>query len=608
MSTPPLSYPFDPTGQLASNLITNEQVVISAVNYRDYHFVVPQLAPYFLDSMQITLKNSDGTTRPMVMGVDWYGCFEFISASRACAKPIWGGVSILNTQLSGVLIMQYQTLGGVWAINEQQIAELLAYNLHDPRVTAWEQVIEQPIAFPVIDHEWDLVDLVGATDVVNALTAIQQAILAQNGGGLAQHLADFNNPHHTTNAQVGLGNVQNYGIATLTDMANGTSNQLYVTPYLVAQAINGAAGPGAALQAHIQDHTNPHVVTAAQVNAYDIPTMNNLLAAKLGPNDTAGDTLKFNGMDQNAYAQFVLAQTAANATLFDGQTPQQFTAAVLGGTAANSTELGGRTYAQVISDALSGKAADTFEFNGMDAPTYAAWVLNNGTANNAANVNGQTPAQFAQFVLTQNGPAANSTLFAGQTLQQVIAAAAAGGGNFAKQTTYAPTSGEALTDYWTELAQVILPIVGTDNPSTFADVRWLVSGADSNGALVTATYYVSINVRGTSPNQVTLDVCRMDPQGNTPVPANQFGYTIETVNGSVAARIWLHTGPNSDGLNVTTLSSSGETMITNNRVAVAPTSITYAATDAFARMTDLNQVITSMTTMFTNLTTTLASS
>jgi hypothetical protein len=607
MSTPTLSYPFDPTGQLASNLITNEQVVISAVNYRDYHFVVPQLAPYFLDSMRITLQNSDGTTRPLVLGIDWYGCFEFISASRACAAPIWGGVSLLNTQLSGVLIMQYQTLGGVWAINEQQIAELLAYNLHDPRVTAWEEVIEQPIAFPPIDHEWDLVDLVGATDVVNALTAIQQAILAQNGGGLAQHLADFGNPHHTTSTQVGLGNVQNYGIATLTDMQNGTSNQLYVTPFLVAQAINGAAGPGAALQTHINDHTNPHVVTAAQVNAYDIPTMNNLLAGKLGPNDTAGDTLKFNGMDQNAYAQFVLAQTAANSTLFDGLSPAAYAAQVLQGTAANSNELGGRTYAQVISDTLAGKAADTFEFNGMDAPTFAAWVLNNGTANNTANVNGMSPAAFATWVLTQNGPAANASLLEGLTVDQIVAQAASGGGSFAKATLYQPTSGEALTDYWTELAQVPLPLSG-DTASTFADVRWLVSGGDSNGALQSATYYVSVNVRGTTPNQVTMDVSRLDPQGNTPIPANQFGYTVETVNGNLVARVWLHTGPNLDGLCVTTLSGSSETIITNNRVAVAPASITYATTDAYARMSDVNAVLTAMTTMFNNLTTTLAAS
>jgi hypothetical protein len=607
MSTPTLSYPFDPTGQLASNLITNEQVVISAVNYQDYHFVVPRLAPYFLDSMRITLINADGTTRPMVMGVDWYGCFEFISASRACAKPIWGGVSILNTQLSGVLVMQYQTLGGVWTIDEQKIAELLAYNLHDPRVTAWEQVVEQPIAFPPIDHEWDLVDLVGATEVVSALTAIQQAILAQNGGGLAQHLADFGNPHHVTAAQTGLGNVQNFGIATLQDMTNGTSNQLYVTPYLVAQAINGAAGPGAALQTHINDHTNPHAVTAAQVNAYDIPTMNNLLAGKLGPNDTAGDSLKFNGMDQNQYAQFVLAQTAANSVLFDGLTVGQLTNQVLQGTAANSNQLGGRTYAQVISDTLAGKCADTFEFSGMDAPTYAAWVLNNGTASNASKVNGLSPTDFATWVLTQNGPAANASELGGLTLTQVISAASTAASG-AKQTDWPATTGEALTDYWQELAQIVIPANATV-AKTYQDTQWMLSMGDSNGAALTPVYYVRISVRGTSPNQVSFDVVSM----NEAASAYQLGYTIENIDPGTGTavptvRVWLHTGPNMGLVSATALSVDQAKYIANNRVGVAPTSIAYLTPDTFARISDVNTVINSMTTMFNNLSAQLASS
>lgn len=607
MSTPTLSYPFDPTGQLASNLISNEQVVITAVNYQDYHFVVPQLAPYFLDSMKITYIAPDGSQRPFLPGIDWYGCFEFISASRACAKPIWGGVSILNTQLSGILVLSYQTLGGVWAINQQQIAELLAYALHDPRVTAWEQVVEQPIAFPPIDHEWDLVDLVGASEVVTALTAIQQAILAQNGGGLAQHLADFGNPHHVTAAQTGLGNVQNYGIATLQDMTNGTSNQLYVTPYLVAQAINGAAGPGAALQAHINDHTNPHGVTAAQVNAYDIPTMDNLLAGKLGPNDTAGDTLKFNGMDQNQYAQFVLAQTAANSVLFDGLTVEQLTNQVLQGTAANSNQLGGRTYAQVISDTLAGKCADTFEFNGMDAPTFAAWVLNNGTASNANKVNGLSPADFATWVLTQNGPAANSDQLGGLTLTQVISSAtqAASG---TKQINWPATTGEALTDYWQELVQIVIPADAT-TAKTYQDTQWMMSMGDGNGAALTPVYYVRISVRGVSPNQVSFDVVSM----NEAASAYQLGYTIENIDPGTGTavptlRVWLHTGPNMGMVTATAMALDQSKIITNNRVAVVPPSIAYLTPDTFARISDVNNVINSMTTMFTNLSAQLAAS
>lgn len=59
-----------------------------------------------------------------------------------------------------------------------------------------------------------------------------------------------------TPAMIGLGNVQNYGIATQAEAEAGTANNKYMTPLRVAQAI-------AALHANRQD--NPHNVQAQQV-------------------------------------------------------------------------------------------------------------------------------------------------------------------------------------------------------------------------------------------------------------------------------------------------------------------------------------------------------
>lgn len=50
------------------------------------------------------------------------------------------------------------------------------------------------------------------------------------------HAADKNNPHTVTKAQVGLGNVENYGIATQAEALAGTSNVKYMTPLRTAEA------------------------------------------------------------------------------------------------------------------------------------------------------------------------------------------------------------------------------------------------------------------------------------------------------------------------------------------------------------------------------------
>lgn len=55
---------------------------------------------------------------------------------------------------------------------------------------------------------------------------------------LTSHTDDYNNPHRVTKAQVGLGSVLNYGLATQTEAEVGTANDKYMTPLRTKQAIN----------------------------------------------------------------------------------------------------------------------------------------------------------------------------------------------------------------------------------------------------------------------------------------------------------------------------------------------------------------------------------
>lgn len=75
---------------------------------------------------------------------------------------------------------------------------------------------------------------------------------------LQNHLGDKNNPHSTTKSHVGLGSVENYGIATQAEAEAGLTNTKYMTPLRVGNAIK-----------HLNDHTgytnNPHSVTKGQV-------------------------------------------------------------------------------------------------------------------------------------------------------------------------------------------------------------------------------------------------------------------------------------------------------------------------------------------------------
>lgn len=260
MTTPIPTYPFDPTGAAPTNKIVGETQILAAPDWRNYFFIIPSATPFFRDSLVITHYPSN---RVLVEGVDYVCTHQFYDASKACAREIYGSITFYDKSLTGVAAMDYQTLGGDWTLDETRIQELLSNELANPRTTTWDEIVDLPYQFPVIDHQWDLVDMVGASQVVGKLDDIREAIEVAASGATDAHVNNYDNPHQVTKTQVGLANVENYGIADNASAVAGTSNTLYMTPLRVREALLSQVGN--AFVAHTNDLNNPHQVTKAQV-------------------------------------------------------------------------------------------------------------------------------------------------------------------------------------------------------------------------------------------------------------------------------------------------------------------------------------------------------
>ncbi len=104
---------------------------------------------------------------------------------------------------------------------------------------------------------------------------VKQAIAANVGDIMSGHTGDFNNPHKVTKSQVGLGLVDNYQTANATEAQDGTRNDRFMTPLRTKNAIDKYAAD--VVSPHINDLNNPHKVTKAQVDLgnvqnYDVAT------------------------------------------------------------------------------------------------------------------------------------------------------------------------------------------------------------------------------------------------------------------------------------------------------------------------------------------------
>lgn len=268
MSTVIPQYPFDPTGLAETNKVV-EVVAVKSRGILDHYYVVPRAAPFYAESAVLRLypagtnPNNPSQGIALVEGVHYNFGYRFSQASHTIGMPVYGAITFYDRTLEGQLRLEYQTLGGSWTLDDQTMGELLLNYIVNPRIAQWEQLVELPHQFPVVNHSFSIDDFVGMSEVVDELSDIERAILQSNAGGLTDHLADYNNPHRVTKAQVGLGLVDNYPSATLGEAQAGTANNRFMTPLRVRQAIDLIAG--GALTAHMNDQANPHGVTKAHV-------------------------------------------------------------------------------------------------------------------------------------------------------------------------------------------------------------------------------------------------------------------------------------------------------------------------------------------------------
>lgn len=563
------TYPFDPTGSQAGNRIINEQHIITPVNGRDYHFIVPRLAPFFVTNFLIKFRNQQNQEVTLIENVDWYFSHMFIAGSRATQRPMYGSISILNRNLAGVLTLTYNTVGGDWVLDSNQIAQIMADRAFNPRIVSWDQVANLPYSFPVIDHEWDLVDMVGMSDVVVALSDIKNAILATGEGGIESHILDKNNPHQTNAYQVGLGFVRNLPTANATEAIDGLNDARYTTPYSVRLAINNTLLT-TGLSGHISDKENPHFTTADQVGAFTKETTLELLNSKLGVNDKALDAFKFGGLTPDQWVNSFTVGSVDNANKFNNKTYQEVIDDFIMRTVANSERLSGQTLEEIL--------------DGINEYLDTDFV-----AKNSETLNGRSIEDILSTVSFEVDGKLSTRMGASQTL--------------VNETFPEDTDPDFV---WTKIAASYIDTRFTPG-FQYTQGQCILTCNPYNQESTNAILLLDINSINAEVSGLKLNVQSLSPQD---IPSDfEFGWTFSS-NESVPAGekagsyfLWLKTNKKRKNIYITSL--TGDTISFNHTqedpAKIEPPGITYypIIKNYFAKESDLQTLIDSLNTIFT---------
>lgn len=294
-TTPVIRYALDTTGLNSDNYIAGEPHILA--NY-PIRAIVPTYGAFFTESLKVYDKDAN---KLLVRGTH-YICTELATdPTELYAKEICYIIVVTDKTVSSNVAIDYQLLGGLYGRSTDAILSIYNFVLNGSSSASWPNIINKPAEFIPSAHLHDIADVYGFEYIVNAVERLRAAILigsapefqkvlkyiddqvtgmgntvvaAQNA--LEGHVTTVNNPHATTKAQVGLGNVTNLKSATdasintvINAAANASPSIIAEDAYVTVRSLlyfknNGGTGNTADILAAAKTYADSKDVTVLQ--------------------------------------------------------------------------------------------------------------------------------------------------------------------------------------------------------------------------------------------------------------------------------------------------------------------------------------------------------
>lgn len=174
-----VQYPLDLTGVSPLSLVKDELHTVSESVMHDFAFIVPNFSPFYVDNFKaVVIVN--GISRELVEDVDFSFALSYVTGTRTTGKVMYGGITLHNLNLNGLIQLTYQTVGGEQVADKLTVLTTLADKAYNPRTTIFDILTNAPIAFPPTPHYQDYDNLYGQEQLVNMLGEIRDAIITNS--------------------------------------------------------------------------------------------------------------------------------------------------------------------------------------------------------------------------------------------------------------------------------------------------------------------------------------------------------------------------------------------------------------------------------------------
>ena len=180
-----LTYEVDHTAANPANRVVEVRTLTDA-NRSSFNHIIPKAAPFFAHTVRIFHTQ---TNDELINGQDFYCVGTFVKAVTNVVdhREVNWAIIFDDQRISGEYRIEYQTVGGEFALDQQQMAEILANFVENPRSTDWERIVGRPLTFPPLPHDIHVDNLVGFNEQVAATHGVEEAIRALIGDEERDH-------------------------------------------------------------------------------------------------------------------------------------------------------------------------------------------------------------------------------------------------------------------------------------------------------------------------------------------------------------------------------------------------------------------------------------
>jgi len=218
-------YAWNPFQERLDCRIPNEVIKASTDNNRKEF--VPRAAPFYSRNCKIKKK---GSNTYLTLGVDYAFAHPFSRFTRKYNRNVFGSVILLKDFTGQELIIEYDTIGGPFVLDEVAFATLVANIMNSPRIVDWGNLVNVPEEWPADPHEHPETQTYDYLEMMESMTSLI-AVMTDTASTmnvmklLEEHMEkSIQQAHTASKADLGLPDVGNLRPSVPADLAGSSGN------------------------------------------------------------------------------------------------------------------------------------------------------------------------------------------------------------------------------------------------------------------------------------------------------------------------------------------------------------------------------------------------